>query len=82
MKYFSLDILRRPLIFACSALVNEQVVKKCEEHGFDKVCNVPLNAQCFTLEVLPVVENHVTKQLEQCIASDTFKGMQALIRQN
>ena len=43
LRYKSLKILNRPLMFAYSAFINQKIIDETMKNGFDKCIEAPLN---------------------------------------
>lgn len=61
VKYWSLDSLRRPYIFAYSALINNQIRERTTEAGFDGCLSAPISVQ----DLQDLKKNYIDKYVNQ-----------------
>lgn len=60
--------LIKPVIIACTALVNEEVRLKTFEAGFDAVYQVPLNSDQIRDEIVPMIQ----KKIDTIVKKEIF----------
>ena len=78
-KYKSLDLCKRPFIVAYSALINQEVERLVDYHGFDGCFLVPLNLAVYQKEVLPLLEEQVNVFMGSRMSPDSYKGIQLML---
>ena len=61
IKYWSLDNLKRPYIFACSAIMNEDIRYKTIDAGFDGCLILPITVK----SINDLMSNFVDKYVNQ-----------------
>lgn len=83
MKYWCLGDLKRPYIFAYSALINEETRQNTIEAGFDGCLISPITVECIKDLMTNFVDNYVNQFMsDRLLTISQFQILNKILTNN
>jgi DNA repair photolyase len=67
-----LESKKRPLLFAYSAFINENIIEKCKQKGFNYIIEAPLTVQKINTEILQNLGQNILPDIKSRIIGNKF----------